>query len=421
MNIFRGISVFSVCLLSAASIVVGSEIAIAQEQDALTTKDLISNGYFIKDESSILPGEKQGFGGALLSVQGHMVEIQRKGQIFEINQDTLEASQMPVSVPFTDFAERSFGERGLSGVKAAAFDQKNSTLYVSTVKIAKDCAYSTIYSIQVEKEPFTFSKAKEFLSLDDCVPVPPLPADFPAITASEKFDQPNLSQASGKLIVLQNGKLLWSIGNYGDKWRNSSEMLADGVNPKVYWGKTLLVDENKNIQIFSTGHRNIQGLYQAPNGAIVASEHGPEGGDELNILLEGKYFGWPFSSLGHDYSAKDKTYVSSSEFPPVTRLKTSKSTAPYFAWVPSVAPSQIIEVSNKSKLSLWRNNFLMGTLKDASIHRIVINPENNSVVLDEKIPVEMRIRDMTWGKQSSVFVLSDDSSIHKLTFSPRAK
>lgn len=410
-------SAFVTCIL----LLTGVDSASAEETSTTVTKDLLSNGYFVTDVSAQLPGEGQGFGGTILSIRGRIIEIQRKGQIFEVDQESLNFTELPVKIPFTDFVERSFGERGLAGVKSAAYDSKSKILYVSTVQIKDDCAYSTIYSLGVNSNPFSLKTPKLYLQIPDCVPVPPLAADFPAITANEKHDQPNLSQASGKLITLSNGDLLWSIGNYGDKWRSVSTMVKDLKDTSNYWGKTVLINQQKNITVFSSGHRNIQGLYESANGDIIASEHGPEGGDELNILKKGSYYGWPFSSLGHDYSAPDKTYSSSSDFPPVTRIKTAKSTAPLFAWVPSIAPSQILSVPENSALSLWKNAYLLGTLKDASLHRIVVNPENAAVILDEKIPLEMRVRDMAWGKSSSLFLLSDDSSVHRLTFAPRAK
>lgn len=421
MNKKWGHSFFAATVSAFLLLIVGAHPAVADEQSTPIMKNLISNGYFVEDLSTQLPGEKQGFGGAILSIKGRIIEIQRKGEIFQIHQESMTVTELPVRIPFTDFVERSFGERGLAGVKSASYVSAKKTLYVSTVQIKEDCAYSTIYSLGVSFSPFSLTSPKEFLQLPECVPVPPLASDFPEITANEKHGQPNLSQASGKLIALSNGDLLWSIGNYGDKWRSVSTMLKDLKNPTNYWGKTLLIDQQKTIKVFTSGHRNIQGLFQDTTGNIVASEHGPEGGDELNILKQGSYYGWPFSSLGHDYSAPDKTYSSSSEFPPVTRIKTAKSKAPLFAWVPSIAPSQILTVPEDSPLDLWKNAYLLGTLKDASLHRIVINPESDAVILDEKIPLEMRIRDMTWGKNAMLFVLSDDSSVHRLTFVPRAK
>ena len=159
----------------------------------------------------------------------------------------------------------------------------------------------------------------------------------------------------------------------------------------------------------STGHRNPQGLAFAPETSTLwESEHGPSGGDELNIIKRGKNYGWPYVSLGRPYSASDL-------LPEKNLFKTQYSshsgfTAPIFSWSPSIAPSQLVVVSGRSDFDQsWSGNLLLSTLADLSIHRIVLS-DSNRVLFDERIEIGYRIRDVAITK-SFLWLSTDDGQI----------
>ena len=159
----------------------------------------------------------------------------------------------------------------------------------------------------------------------------------------------------------------------------------------------------------STGHRNPQGLAFAPETSTLwESEHGPSGGDELNIIKQGKNYGWPYVSLGRPYSASDL-------LPEKNLFKTQYSshsgfTAPIFSWSPSIAPSQLVVVSDRSDFDQnWSGNLLLSTLKDQSIHRILLS-DSNRVLFDERIEIGYRIRDVAITK-SCLWLSTDDGKI----------
>ena len=106
-------------------------------------------------------------------------------------------------------------------------------------------------------------------------------------------------------------------------------------------------------EIYSYGHRNPQGLYRdSQTEEIFAHEHGPQGGDELNLIQKGKNYGWPRTTYG-------KEYVSGRDIAPETYPNTEQ---PLLYWVPSIAPSGLIRYRGKEFLK-WQGDFLVGSLK----------------------------------------------------------
>lgn len=246
------------------------------------------------------------------------------------------------------------------------------------------------------------------MSAPTCVSVPALPENFPAISANNRQGQPKTSQASGRIVKISSNQYLWAVGNFGDSWRSISAQKAAEKNSKDYFGKTLLISKGWKTSVFTTGHRNIQGLIRLASGHILATEHGPQGGDELNRLVSGKTYGWPSVSLGHDYSNPDGTFNAGLAAPLTSGVSYAKSVAPMYAWTPSVAPSQILAVGDTSPLKLWRKSLLVSTLKDQSLRRLFLI--GDKVILDEKITLGFRIRDLVW-IGDNILCLDDASNL----------
>lgn len=146
--------------------------------------------------------------------------------------------------------------------------------------------------------------------------------------------------------------------------------------------------------IYTIGNRNAQGIAQHPvTGEIWATEHGPMGGDELNILKKGMNYGWPLITYGIDYSGKivsDQTQGKDMEQPVVQ-------------WTPSTAVCPA-EFSTSNLLSKWKNNLFVGSLAFEEIRRLVI--ENNKVTEQEMILKGVgRVRDLKMGPDGALYVL----------------
>jgi glucose/arabinose dehydrogenase len=168
-------------------------------------------------------------------------------------------------------------------------------------------------------------------------------------------------------------------------------------------------------EIYSIGHRSPQGLAVNPaTGAIWENEHGPLGGDELNVILPGKNYGWPLVTFGTDYDGKK---ISDSSW-------RSDLEAPYVYWVPSIAISGLAFYTG-DRFPAWKGNVFVGamlagrTRGTGHLQRIVVNeagrPINREPLLTE---LRQRIRDVRQGPDGLLYVLTDEDAGMVLRIEP---
>ncbi|MEO6293016.1 MAG: PQQ-dependent sugar dehydrogenase [Burkholderiaceae bacterium] len=154
-------------------------------------------------------------------------------------------------------------------------------------------------------------------------------------------------------------------------------------------------------EIWSYGHRNPQGATLAPDGTLWMHEHGPQGGDEINLPQAGKNYGWPVITYGENYGGGK-----------IGEGLTAKAgmEQPLHYWVPSIAPSGMAFVSSDTYGSAWRGNLLVGSLKFQYLNRIVL--DGRKVIREEKLLTELnqRIRDVRQGPDGLIYVLTDASN-----------
>ena len=168
-----------------------------------------------------------------------------------------------------------------------------------------------------------------------------------------------------------------------------------------YYNKILLYSfNNNNFEIYSRGHRNPIGLF-VENNLIISTEHGPRGGDEINLIKKNNNFGWPISSYGDLYWSKDiKPYYKKnhSEFGFIE---------PIFSFVPSIGISEIAKVPDNFS-PYWKNNFLIGSLYGQSIYRIKFDEAYSKILFSEKIFIGERVRDIKFYKNNSIVLSIED-------------
>lgn len=172
-----------------------------------------------------------------------------------------------------------------------------------------------------------------------------------------------------------------------------------GLDPSNDYGKSLLINiQTGEYSKFTEGHRNTSGLV-VTNESIFSVEHGPRGGDELNILEPGKHYGWPVESYGTTYYRTPMPFSRSFG-------KHNVYTPPLFSWLPSIGPSGIISLDNFHEN--WRGDLLISSLVAQSLFRVRL--KNNRVTYVEQIPFGKRIRDLA-ELNGKLIVYSDDMSI----------
>ena len=218
-------------------------------------------------------------------------------------------------------------------------------------------------------------------------------------------------QHFGSRIEFDNeGFLYFSIGERGERDINPQDITRDcGKIYRLYDDGRIPGDNpfinspNAKKAIYSYGHRNPQGMLKNPEtGEIWVHEHGPQGGDEINIIQKGKNFGWPLISYGINYDGTSFTDLTSKE----------GMEQPLFYWIPSIAPSGFAFVTS-DKYPDWNGNLLVGSLKFQYLERLVL--ENGKVIKREKLFDKIgRVRDVVQAPDGYIYVAVEGKGILKI-------
>ncbi len=159
-------------------------------------------------------------------------------------------------------------------------------------------------------------------------------------------------------------------------------------------------------EIYSYGHRNVQGLaFHPQTGDLWENEFGPRGGDELNRIEAGKNYGWPTITYGIEYSGKKVGEAIQQQ---------AGMEQPVYYWDPSVSPSGMTFYSSDS-IPEWKNNLFIGALSGMHIVRLVI--DNNKVVGEERLLADenQRFRDITQGKDGALYAITDQGRMYRIS------
>ena len=165
--------------------------------------------------------------------------------------------------------------------------------------------------------------------------------------------------------------------------------------------------------IWSYGHRNMQGLAIDPrNGKLWESEHGPRGGDELNLPQPGKNYGWPVISDGMDYDTNRP-------YPETKGREAPGMERPHHVWPKSPALSGMAFYTGRPG-NAWNDSLFLGALADRNLIRLTL--EGDRIVSEERLLVDLgkRIRDVRVGADGNVYVLTDENDGQLLRLAPPA-
>ena len=218
-------------------------------------------------------------------------------------------------------------------------------------------------------------------------------------------------QHFGSRIVFDNdGYLYFSVGERGEHFVNPQDLKRDG-------GKIYRLNDDGSIPkdnpyvghngvkeaIYTYGNRNPQGIAKNPvTGAIWAHEHGPKGGDEINIIKKGANYGWPVVTYGIDY---DDTTISKETTKPGIEN-------PIYYWLPSIAPSGMTFVTS-DKYPEWKGHLLVGSLKFQYLELVKIN--GNKVIGRQKIATDVgRVRNVSQGPDGFIYMGVEGEGIVKI-------
>jgi len=220
----------------------------------------------------------------------------------------------------------------------------------------------------------------------------------------------------GRLAFANDGSLYITLGerfDYRDEAQNLKSdlgkvvrIMPDGTMPLS--GSPFLHKLGADKEIFTYGHRNAQGIALNPySGKMWIHEHGPRGGDEINVLASGKNYGWPLTSYGVNYTG---TKVSDEQ----TR---EGVTPPILHWTPSIAPSGMTFYTGRA-FPGWRGNLFVGALAGTHLRRVVLNGEKVDGQEELLGDLGARIRDVRTGPDGGLYLLTDDSEGKLLKLEP---
>jgi glucose/arabinose dehydrogenase len=210
----------------------------------------------------------------------------------------------------------------------------------------------------------------------------------------------------GRMAFLPDQTLVLTLGD-GFDWREQAQ------NPANHLGKIVRLHRDGSVpadnplvgqagaaaEIYSLGHRNVQGIYyDARLQRLYSHEHGPRGGDELNLIEPGYNYGWPLITYGVDYTG--------AQISPYTELPGLQQ--PLLHWTPSVAPSSLTQYRG-ALFPEWQGDLFASTLAERSVRRIRMlhgKLAGEEILFEE---LEERIRDVRSGPDGALYLLTDNA------------
>ena len=288
----------------------------------------------------------------------------------------------------------------------------NDKIYISlNHEIKKNCFNTSILAANFDTDNLKF---EFFFNPKECLKVDNNGIKYGAPKDAEKnlkkikdtkYIESNAHQSGGKMTIY-NDNILLSVGDY--RYRELAQ------NDDTFFGKILKISlkNNDNIEIFSKGHRNPQGLIYYNQKKIISTEHGPKGGDEINFIIKDKNYGWPISSYGEHY---DGVFRESAPLKKSHEEFGFQEPAKYF--VPSIGISDLVKIEKKF-YDNGKENLFVSSLKYKTLYFYELNNELSSIKKIYSFPVGERIRDLTYIEKSNLYVmiLEDSPSIGILFF-----
>jgi glucose/arabinose dehydrogenase len=215
----------------------------------------------------------------------------------------------------------------------------------------------------------------------------------------------------GSRITFDNENYLYfSIGERDKKFENPQDITRDGGKVyRLHDDGTIPADNpfvgkaGAKEAIYSYGHRNPQGLTKNPvTGVIWEHEHGPQGGDEINIIKKGANYGWPVITYGIDYDGKIISDITGKE----------GMEQPIHYWVPSIAPGGMVFVTS-DRYPDWKGHLLVGAMKFKYLELLKL--KDNKVISRQKIATEIgRVRNVIQGRDGYIYFAVEQKGIFRI-------
>lgn len=356
----------------------------------------------------LLPApDRRRAGGSLATLGDGFLVVTATGDFYQLSwvnaSNTLRAQKLPLSVPFN----RSELLKASGAGAAAPFritdllvDERGDAtrVYVAHHHWDRETACVTL-RVSSTTLPAAGAAAAEWTTIFDSQPCLPVGKMWPM---GEQADR------SGGRLARHEGGILLTVGDHGFDGLEGVETFPQA--PENSYGKILLIDQTGTVRPFSIGHRNQQGLAIDNQGRLWSTEHGPEGGDELNLIVDGGNYGWPLASYGAEYGTDNWPFA-------VNAKNHGEYREPAHAFVPSIGVSQLIQITSMY-LPRWTDDLLVSSLQAGRLFRVRVSGER--VIYTESIDLSMRIRDLVEARDGRIVLWNDDGQVATLALAPPA-
>ncbi len=350
-------------------------------------KEIITQYYKIKLDYVTIPAKSSVGGGGAIN------QLKNDNYLLTLNN----GDNFIFNLKNKEFYKQNLNFKGYTGIRDILINSnKDKVLVLGIKKEREDCKSISLdeYNITNISETFNFENQNTIWK------------------SEELCNNPMENNGGGRILEYKGGYLI-STGFFAQNKNSGIYKYPQDINSS--FGKIIRIyknDKKFSSEIYSYGHRNPQGLiFSKRNNKIISSEHGPQGGDEINIINKNGNYGWPCKTWGarYDYDFKINSKIWPKNLEDYGCKNNSKFIEPLFSWSPSVAISQGIEYTGE-EFSQFNNNILFGSLKAASIFRLYVSNEMR-VINYEKIFINERIRDIISSNKGQIILYTDGGNL----------
>ena len=267
----------------------------------------------------------------------------------------------------------------------------NNKVFVSyTEEIEEDCWNTSVIYGDMNYENIIF---RRLFSPKEC------------IHSTNNIDKNfNAHSSGGRIQSFDKNHILLSVGEYLESYLAQDKTSVNGKIIKINI-------KNNDYEIISMGHRNPQGLYfDKENNIILETEHGPQGGDEINLIEVNKInkdkiqnYGWAISSAGEHYGGKSKGNINEYEKYPLYKSHSKHGfIEPLKSFVPSIGISEIVKFG--------QNRYVVSSLNNKSLYFFELNKQKQIINLN-RVEVFERVRDLRFNNNQLFLFMEDTASI----------
>ena len=301
------------------------------------------------------------------------------GEIFLVNVKTQKLRKLGSLIPAN---KRRIDSRfAITDIAVLSENKKRANLLISYPRLGSNnrCVEVAVDQIRYNRAKQKVNRVANWFVTKPCVPISAV------------------QHASGRFAVIDNKSAYVTIGDLGFPGINDRDKRGD-------LGSIFKVSAT-NVERISQGHRNAQGILLFNGKDLLAAEHGPRGGDELNLIKPGNDYGWPFVTYGEPYSSGD--YVKP------TKTGTHQGyVEPLKYWTPSIAPTELVQLPAVG-WGEWGGALVLGTLRENALVFMKLDNKFN-VTQTKMVDLGQRIRDLEINKAGNLVATTDEGRLFEI-------